>query len=247
MKKHKVDIHSGIIFIYLTTLIILNVTILLAVGIMGDIIQNHTFLAMVNLAYYGITAILLVRFSKIYLFKNEWPRFKNHKGFVLGMIIGGFFLMFALNSVVAVLYTQFDIYDNYINQESLLDITQIGWYNAMALFIFAVILAPLVEELVFRKGVFGLLEKHLGVIVAIIGSSFFFGFIHIISEPTNIIQLIPYMTLGLILAIIYFLSGRRIWVPITIHAIWNIMSFAFMFIPEDALDDVSTIVHFFIH
>lgn len=91
-------------------------------------------------------------------------------------------------------------------------------------FVLSVILAPIIEEIVFRGIMFPALRKHYGVIVGIIASSLVFTLVHI-----NILQMISALPLGIYLAIMYHRTGSII-PGIVLHALWNLIVLLITFI-----------------
>ncbi|ERJ13452.1 Putative membrane peptidase YdiL protein [Haloplasma contractile SSD-17B] len=116
-----------------------------------------------------------------------------------------------------------------------------------------VLIAPIVEETFFRGILFKYmtkipLPKVVSVILAFAVSSFLFGFIHIIGEIFagnfgEFVQILPYMGLGLILALVYYITDNII-VPIIMHIIQNsfsiIMSYLLLLLPELPEDTANT-------
>jgi membrane protease YdiL (CAAX protease family) len=82
----------------------------------------------------------------------------------------------------------------------------------------AVIIAPLVEELLFRAYLFRNLRDRLGSGLAVVISGFIFAAVH--AHPS---LLLPLTGLGIALALLYEWTGS-IWVPIIAHAAWNLMT-----------------------
>ena len=83
---------------------------------------------------------------------------------------------------------------------------------------------PIVEELTFRKALYGFFYRRLGPVVAIIASSLVFGLLHVASYG-DFIQAIVYVPMGAVLGIFYYLSKRNVHVTIGIHFINNFISF----------------------
>ncbi|MGC9004551.1 MAG: CPBP family glutamic-type intramembrane protease [bacterium] len=84
-----------------------------------------------------------------------------------------------------------------------------------ALLFLIVFLAPLFEELLFRGLLYPSLREELGVVPAIILSSFFFASVH-----ADVSRLLPLMTLGMVFTYLY--EKRHSLLPsILAHALWN--------------------------
>ena len=90
-----------------------------------------------------------------------------------------------------------------------------------------VLLAPLVEELVFRKTIMGSMKRFPGL--SILVSSLLFGLIHVISGG-DFIYIIPYMAMGLPLGWSYH-KHQNIWIPIGIHMMQNLFSTLVILLP----------------
>ena len=95
---------------------------------------------------------------------------------------------------------------------------------------FAVVLcAPLVEELVYRKSIFKLLENK-PIIYSYLVSVIAFVLPHMISTPmTNIgnwlLLCIPYFVSAILLCLVYQKSNKNIWVVWGIHMFNNLIAF----------------------
>jgi uncharacterized protein len=92
----------------------------------------------------------------------------------------------------------------------------------------AVILGPIVEELIFRKAIFGLIRKNS---VALVVSSLVFGLIHLLNEQTFgelIVNGLSYFIMGLVFGYIYIRNNRNIIVPTIVHIVANLISVLFI-------------------
>jgi len=92
------------------------------------------------------------------------------------------------------------------------------------LFFLLCIFTPIVEEVVFRKVLFGYFEPKLGPIISILLSGSIFGVMHVIGAG-DFIQVIPYVLMGFAFGYIYYRSEKNIWVPIIVHFINNFIVF----------------------
>lgn len=89
-----------------------------------------------------------------------------------------------------------------------------GFWIAFAL---SVVLAPVIEEIVFRGVLFPALKKRYGIVVGIFVSSFVFTLVHI-----NPVQMLSVLPLGMYLAVMYHRTGS-IYPGMILHATWNLM------------------------
>lgn len=87
------------------------------------------------------------------------------------------------------------------------------------------------EELLNRGFIMNRLQQvfgagPVGITMAIIGQAAIFGFLHAIQGPSGIL-ITAYV--GLVLAAVYFASGRNLWAPILAHGIMDSMSLTLMY------------------
>jgi uncharacterized protein len=88
----------------------------------------------------------------------------------------------------------------------------------------AVIIGPIVEELIFRKSIFGLIKNPK---IALAASSLIFGAIHLTAETSlaaALINGISYFTMGIIFGYIYLKNNKNIIAPIIVHIVVNLIS-----------------------
>lgn len=89
---------------------------------------------------------------------------------------------------------------------------------APAFVVIPAILAPILEEIVFRKVIFGSLYKRMGFFMAAIVSSLIFGVIHL-----DLTHLLIYTAMGFVFAFLY-VKTKRIIVPIIVHMGMNTLT-----------------------
>lgn len=104
-----------------------------------------------------------------------------------------------------------------LERQPLLDImnTDAGISVFVALVFLAVVVAPIVEELVFRGVVYRYLKGVFSPRAGMVFSSLFFSLIHL-----NLLSFIPLFLLGMLLCRVYEKS-KNICVPIAMHAFFN--------------------------
>jgi uncharacterized protein len=77
------------------------------------------------------------------------------------------------------------------------------------------------EELIFRAAMFRIIEESLGSWIALLVSSFVFGFLHLINPAGTVMgALFISIEAGVLLGAAYMLT-RRLWVSIGFHIGWN--------------------------
>jgi len=91
---------------------------------------------------------------------------------------------------------------------------QSGW-SLFCLMLLAVVVAPLVEEMLFRGILLPVLMKKIGLGAAVVVSSILFALIH-----QHLPSLIPLFVLSIALSLLYVYSGS-LWGAIVLHALFN--------------------------
>ncbi|WP_260443841.1 CPBP family intramembrane glutamic endopeptidase [Listeria booriae] len=89
--------------------------------------------------------------------------------------------------------------------------------------VFTSVLAPILEEIVFRKIIYGGLASRMNIHVAAVISSLFFGLMHM-----DLAYLLVYFVIGLILCYMYT-KTKRIAVPIAAHMLMNVIAMIIQF------------------
>lgn len=168
-------------------------------------------------------AIIFIVFKKIFVFDAK--KFKANWILYTFYIFGGFILLFALQYGIMWLYDLLKIEGTPSNQA----IIETALASSMRPFMFLVVVigAPILEEMIFRKFLFGyLMEKaHLSKWVTFVIATFAFAAIHIISNPGDYIFIFPYLALSAVITLSYILSDFNIYVPIGLHFLNNLVSF----------------------
>jgi uncharacterized protein len=92
-----------------------------------------------------------------------------------------------------------------------------GKYGIALVFIFSVLIAPIIEEIVFRRVIFSFVERMFGILPAMIATSLIFAFLH-----GGIIQIIPLFILGSILQYLY-IRYNSLFPSILLHSFHNLI------------------------
>lgn len=159
-----------------------------------------------------------VWFKKAFLVKNLW--------ITLLVIILGFFIFYGLQFCLSLISTAINKNDNSesANQSALKSMlgSPIG---IIALFFSAVIVAPILEEILYRHFI-SLFFNH--TIYGYICSTIYFAFLHV-ANAGDFNNIFPYFALGIVSGFIYYYSKNL--VPcIAIHFIANLVAFIIMMI-----------------
>ena len=137
----------------------------------------------------------------------------------------GVFMAFASQAIAGLIETHLlGITQGSENTENIMNIT----LTAPLFMIIPMIIAPILEEVIFRKIIFGSLYKRFNFFVSALLSAFVFGIIH--GEPQHILI---YAGMGFVFAFLY-VKTKRIIVPIVVHMAMNSTTvLALYFSPED--------------
>ncbi|MDR2822863.1 MAG: CPBP family intramembrane metalloprotease [Acholeplasmatales bacterium] len=174
------------------------------------------------LAILGILVVLLTRDIK-----EDFSDFKKEHGIsskiILGVLVTYGFSLFS-GMLVRGLRNALKLgVDSSVNQNAIEEMLS----NPVSLLLLipaVCIVGPLVEELIFRKAIFGLINNF---VVALIISSLFFGILHITSEETILLMLvegISYVTMGFVFGYLYKKNNYNIITVWLIHALYNTVS-----------------------
>ena len=223
-------LNAKLVISYILGYVLLYI-VMIGVSIVSPIAPDDTEALMarmipVTLIWYFLMTVFLSYIARRYLFINQWQYFTSNRmrSFIF-IVLGGIALLAVVIIIQSILIFGLGIEVDPENQAQLENMMTSSVFGAVGVFTFAVIFAPIVEELVFRKGLFGLIQKRAGLWAAIIGNSFVFGLIHVIEDLIEDLSLwvniFPYMAPGLVLSYVYYRSGKIIWIPIIIHVLYN--------------------------
>jgi membrane protease YdiL (CAAX protease family) len=107
---------------------------------------------------------------------------------------------------------------------ALTDPAGFSWANFAAVFVVGAIVAPIVEETIFRGLLYQWLRKHTGVIGAVLASAAIFSAIHVIP-----ILFPALFAIGVVLALAFEWS-KSLWVVIALHFMQNALGIGLIFL-----------------
>lgn len=93
-----------------------------------------------------------------------------------------------------------------------------------ASFLGTFLVAPIIEELVFRGLIQGLISKNYNRFAGVIVSSLIFGSVHLMNGSLSLISALQLLVSGTFVGIMFsciYLSTGSIWASITVHALYN--------------------------
>ncbi|MBS2967482.1 CPBP family intramembrane metalloprotease [Metabacillus sp. KIGAM252] len=144
-----------------------------------------------------------------------------------GWAIGGIFLAFLAQIIAANIEIQlFGIKPGSENTQRIMDIVKVT-----PLMIFVVSIAgPILEEIVFRKIIFGTIYKRTNFVLAALISSVIFAVVH--QDPAHILL---YSAMGFTFAFLY-VKTKRIIVPIIAHLSMNTLVVVIQYVYRDDIE-----------
>lgn len=218
MKKYIINL-----FIYFVTVTFLGDLLYFYFADSG--IERGTLSIIINLSLYAIillSCIICLKDDIVHDFSG-YKKIETKYAYLFvgyGMILAG-------NYLCTILFTLLGITDpTSANQGGIEELVKGGYY---LIFIPTILIAPFVEELVFRKTLFEILKKlKINKYVILAVSSIIFGMIHIIFNLDNgwleLLLGLPYVTTGLALGYVYIQNNENIFVPISVHFLNNLIA-----------------------
>lgn len=154
----------------------------------------------------------------------------------IGKIVGwsAFGILLAYTAQIVAISIEMQILEIDPGSENTEIIVELTRLNPMFLLIPA-ITAPVLEELIFRKILFGTLYKKMNFFWAALISSLIFGVLHM-----DFLHLLIYVTMGFVFAYLY-VQTKRIIIPIIVHMSLNTITvLAQLFIDPADLEQVQS-------
>lgn len=217
------QIISTLMFITGSTLIL---SVIFGLINLKQIIESLSYASLGILTIFSIQELILlipvVYFLKKGLVNYQDLKLKKFKLFqAIGLITLGFIAFFLLNHVIISISEAFNIaIPGYGTQDQRLPLFGNDSLSLPIAFVILVILAPIIEELLFRGLIYTKLRANYGASSTIIVSSIIFAGFHL-----ELQIFLPLFILGCIIGYIYEKSDS-LWVPILFHLINNGLAFA---------------------
>lgn len=171
-----------------------------------------------------LLTILVIIFLRKLLVKDLKDFKDNFKTYILMIIVGAIILIFAQQLMAKLLY-YFGVEGDSENQEIILKSFVVN--NGYLMFISVAFFAPFLEEIIFRKLLFGVGEVSfkMPLVASVLFSAILFALLHSFETTDNGLSIsvffISYFVMALILTLSYPIAKRNIFVPIGIHFINN--------------------------
>ena len=172
-----------------------------------------------NLLVYTVGALFMLLVLRRFLRRDFDPLCDRPLGFLLA-VVGLFLLCRFGNFLVNVLLIVFDVAASNTNNDAVISMMKADPLPSAAM---TVILAPILEECLFRAGIFGLLRRK-SRLLAYFGSALLFGAYHLVPQafyqPQQWIFLLHYLPSSLCLAYAYEYNDS-LWSSIFLHMLLN--------------------------
>lgn len=186
-----------------------------------NLINEHQYIVAVIAHTIGTVAFIFL-YKKV--LKEDWNNFKSKWLKYLIIILVGFGLLYFSNNLMAMIYDYFGLGGQTSqNQQGIID--ALHGSTVPFVVIYTVILAPIFEEIVFRKLFYNVLRKYTKLptwaIVLII--SFVFAFIHV-TDVESLVFFPQYFVLALIITGAYAITKENIFVSIGLHFLNNLVA-----------------------
>ncbi|CAM3183093.1 CPBP family intramembrane glutamic endopeptidase [Leuconostoc rapi] len=175
------------------------------------------FLAYAAIGYYAFRLLKATTHGKVF----HRPNIRNWQH--MWYIIGIFVFMIVIEIIISALRIKFTGVTTTENQTAIQNLTEHLNVTMVAMVIYGVVLAPVVEEIIFRGLVINYFFRHSWWWASIILSGVLFAFPHMGAVPTNLADVLSYliyMVMGMVMAYVYKKTGN-LQDSIAIHFINN--------------------------
>lgn len=249
-KKSWIGIATYLVCFYLVAVVIQVIVItvyLVSTGNENLTTEDPNYMTVLNicnfLAYAVIMLVLIPIFWKE--IKTDLTLLKANPKFYLGWwgkgVVIMLVLVYASNILQSIFTTGFNDAGVSENQKMIDQIMSSGVGNLLLMGIVTVFLAPIIEEIIFRKCIFGIFKKNNLLIVII--SAFLFASIHVVPECITIITemiknektvvdlyleficIISYLGQAFAISFVYYKSRQNVVPCMLIHFTNNFIAF----------------------
>ena len=213
---------------------VLIFSILYAVLFVFDGVKWLTSLMSSSIANYLVYVVLALYGS--FLFKDrlikQWNEIrKTKRKFFFGVLTGWLFLFlmtFVFEFVSEMLKQFFGLVGQGLNQSNIQSTFQ---EQPILIAVFACVIGPLVEELIFRQTLLGYLRKSLPTWLSIFIAGLAFALTHMHSlDLSEWVGAVGYLGAGLAFSIIYVKEKENIYYPLLVHMLSNSLSLIILII-----------------
>ncbi|MCP3028815.1 CPBP family intramembrane glutamic endopeptidase [Halobacillus sp. A5] len=169
-------------------------------------------IAVWSIISFTVATIVILRLLKPDMTDPQLRRERSSKGkIVLWSILGVFMALFA-QGIAATIETE--IFGIPMGSENTMDLMSIARESPLFILL-PVVFAPITEEIIFRKVIFGQVYKRTNFLLAVLLSSVIFGAFHF-----DFLHMLVYFSMGVVFAFLY-VKTKSIITPIVAHMAMN--------------------------
>ena len=239
------------VFLAVEVVVSLAVGALIKIGVPLNSVNPVIFNTVLSVIVYILSLIVVIgvpflvkkrRTTLSNLGVNDWPTFLEI--FISPFAFVAYFLLTMVTMSIARVVFLVDM-----QQKQAIPFSQsmlaTHWQFIMA-FVVLVVLAPIVEELLYRGYLYGKLRNSFSIWLSIIVTSIAFGAAHLWVGPDSPLQwavTVDTFTLSLVMCATREYTGA-IWVPIMMHMAKNGIAFYFLFINTGAINQTESLLPF---
>ncbi len=164
-----------------------------------------------------------------YNFKKRFKEFKSNLSSSMGKIVIGSIMVYGAMIASQFILNLLGAAETSQNEETIASMFTNDPARLIVLFLLLCVFTPILEEVIYRKVIFGWLDRRFGAPAAIVISGAIFGLMHVISYG-DFIQSIPYILMGAVFGYVYHWSKKNIYVTIGVHFVNNFLAFMLYFL-----------------
>ena len=190
--------------------------------------------ANLEVVYYGIGLVCVLIFCRKFL-RRDFDPLCDRPFRVLSEVVVSYFIMMAMNLFVALLMQAFQapVTEN-VNNETIAELADVSTGKTIAI---AVFMAPMVEEIIFRAGIFGTIRKRnrlAAYIVCVLAFAAYHVWSYAIDDPSYWLYIIQYIPAGFLLCRCYERTNS-IWGSVFFHMLVNTVSLQALSLLEELM------------
>lgn len=186
------------------------------------VFMSHTYIPACIAGIIGIVAYCILYRKSIvkdgFNFKNKWWKY-------IILILASAAILYYLNVFFEFIYPLLGVPKDETSQNQQAIIDALNGSTKIFVIIYTVIVAPIIEEIVFRKLFYNVLKRYtkLPVWAIVLIISFVFAFIHV-SDLASIKFLPQYFVLAFVITGVYAITKENIFASISLHGINNLIA-----------------------
>lgn len=222
-------IMTGLLTITLSAAMLLAILLpsLLGVDLMRDLLSSRPLVASMTVG--GLVYLIAVIATYAIIVRRQrgsWREIGFRMPPLVALLLtpviffGQLMLLAIVNVILRVIIGDFEN----PQVDALTDPSGFSWLNFVFVFTVGAIIAPIVEEMLFRGLLYQWLRSHTGAAAAILLSGAIFSVVHIYP-----VVLLPLFVVGVVLAAVFEWT-RSLWITITLHFFQNAMAISLLFL-----------------